>query len=116
MLKLKKMPLEKQTIIVEYQGAKFHFRVLNDLDKFDFMTATKTSERIKATFETLEKVENVVDENDKPIDASEILEKLSLEQITNIMVERNKQFQQYAEQHEAEAKNLQSSIETQKLS
>jgi hypothetical protein len=105
MLKITK-PIEvPKNIIVEYGGGKFYFRVPTDLDKFDLLTAEKTSERIKATFGTLEKIENVVDENDKPISPSAILDLLNIEQISVIMMERNKIMAELEKQLEADSKN-----------
>ena len=105
MLKLTK-PIEvPKTIIVEYSGAKFHFRIPNDLDKFDLVTAQKTSERIRAVFNTLDKVEGVVDENDKPIAIDKIIELLTMEQITQIMIERNNKISELEKTLEAETKN-----------
>lgn len=105
MLKLNKLPELPKTIVVDYEGAKFHFRIPNDLDKFDLLTATKTSERIRVTFNTLVKVENVVDENDKPISYDAVLDLLTVEQITKIMLDRNDQLQKLHHQVEAETKN-----------
>ncbi len=105
MLKITKPVSLPKTVVVEYEGGKFYFRVPTDLDKFDLITAEKTSDRIKATFGTLEKIENVVDENDKPITPGAILELLTIEQISIIMMERNKMMAELEKQLEAETKN-----------
>jgi hypothetical protein len=105
MLKITK-PIEiPKNIVVEYEGGKFFFRMPTDLDKFDLITAEKTSERIRATFNTLEKVEGVVDQDDKPIPANKIVELLNIEQITKIMIERNAAIQALETKLEAETKN-----------
>jgi hypothetical protein len=105
MLKITKPAQLPKNIVVEYGGGKFYFRLPTDLDKFDLITAEKTSERIKATFGTLEKIENVVDENDKPISPAALVELLNLEQISAIMVERNRLIAELEKTIEAETKN-----------
>lgn len=105
MLKLTKMPEFPKTFVVEFEGAKFYFRVPHNLDKFDLITAGKTSERIKATFATIEKVDNIVDSEDKPISPDNLLELLSLEQITKIIAARNAELEKLQKQFEAETKN-----------
>jgi len=105
MLKITKPVQLPKNIVVEYGGGKFYFRLPTDLDKFDLITAEKTSDRIKATFGTLEKIENVVDENDKPISPAALVELLNLEQISAIMVERNRLMAELEKTIEAETKN-----------
>ena len=105
MLKITKPITLPKSVVVKYEGGKFHFRVPTDLDKFDLITAEKTSDRIRATFATLEKIENVVDQNDKPITPAAILELLTIEQISVIMMERNKMMAELEMQLEAETKN-----------
>jgi len=114
MLKLTKIPPAQKSICVDYEGAKLHFRIPNELDKFDLFATDKTSERIKLTFDGLEKIENIVDETDKPIATDKLLELLSLEQITKIMILRNAALEDYYKAREAETKNSSISIETPK--
>lgn len=105
MLKLTK-PIElPKTVKVEYSGGIFHFRIPTDLDKFDLLAASKTSERVKATFATLDKVENVVDEQDKPIPVDKLIDVLNLEQMVAIMMERNRLMAELEKTVEAETKN-----------
>lgn len=101
MLKLNKKNKES-LLIVELDGATFKFRQPSELDKLDMMLADKPSGRMKASFDMLQSVENIVDGDDKPIPVNQIVQYLSIEQITQIIIKLSALIK---ECQEAELKN-----------